>query len=45
MEFVEVLKNTGLALSEIEFPTKKIINVQHEMEEIIYRNYNFVQLA
>lgn len=45
MEFVEILRKTGLTLSEIEFPTKKIINVQHEMEDILYRNYNFVQLA
>lgn len=38
--FVELLRQMNLTIDEIEFPTKKIINVQQEMEDVVGKNYN-----
>ncbi|CAL5997379.1 ATP-dependent_RNA helicase HAS1 [Hexamita inflata] len=43
--FVKMLSEIGLVLSEFEFPTKKIINVQEEMEKTVSTNYNLATLA
>jgi len=43
--FVDLLKKMNVTLSEFEFPTKKLINVQNEMENVILQNYNLATNA
>lgn len=46
VKFAQILRDqVKLDIKEYEFPTKKILNVQEEMEKVVATNYNLAKAA